>query len=611
MVAAGKRKRSRALLIGLAAFLLWAVGAAIVVTTVVMRPPDFSASPLSSRDNPRFENSSRVGLLEELSLAPQSGRPASEPFVKPVRIDGDDTSFVLHWKGEEEIDVETLPDRMSPEILGDDEIELFAFATWLPEPQDEISAVEVFDPDQDKTTTEVSNGDWKVPLTFRDPATLEDFSDEQLDELNIPKAFRQAIPPERYMTGIIRLLFRTRNMDAVRFVGGEGGDSVTGASVTYSLDSLENEPDQASVGEWAHYDFAFLLWHDKALTFHVQVLTGEPIYKDLPQQLGEQVAFGDFVRLQWLAREPGAFDSRFTEAFTPKAGADRSLLTDIAKPFENDSIISWNSESAIGSPPASPVDFSPDQTDITLSETGVAEQAGGTIHGESIEARDNEVDANETGKTPARFRISSDFAAHLGSRVASSGTTDPETYFRFSNNVYHDHLGRVEDDGSITWDFSGEGHHEQIRFASCKHTKVATSPLRLVFLPKMTELTFEIAGTPDVPNPRHIEDLFDQKIPRLTLTGDDPDDAEGELLEFIGVATQTGIEHSDVWDNGWPESFPRDHTFRDTTPQQLLNWYLTTSHEAFIEQDTDDHLLMVNQDEDSWWTRLIDFILQR
>lgn len=68
---------------------------------------------------------------------------------------------------------------------------------------------------------------------------------------------------------------------------------------------------------------------------------------------------------------------------------------------------------------------------------------------------------------------------------------------------------------------------------------------------------------------------------------------------------------AELWDEAWPSSMPDDRTFRNTTPQLLLNWYLKTSSEAFIEQDTDRHLLLVNQDEETFWTKVVDFLLQR
>lgn len=151
-----KKRRKRGLIIGLAALLIWAIGAVIVVTFVVLRPPDFSGPPNASRDVPNYDDDSPVGLLEQLSLPPRSGRPAAEPFVKPIRIDGTHDDFVLHWQGEEEIDAENLPERMATGLLGDDAIELVAFATWMPEADDKIEVVKKFDPGLEAQSVSVS-----------------------------------------------------------------------------------------------------------------------------------------------------------------------------------------------------------------------------------------------------------------------------------------------------------------------------------------------------------------------------------------------------------------------------------------------------------------------
>ncbi len=124
--------------------------------------------------------------------------------------------------------------------------------------------------------------------------------------LGIPDSFRSMSPPKEYISGKMRLIFRTSTMEYVRFVTISGANDRTKAKVTYDLESLgEEEPNQRKIGEWAYYDTALVTWYDAPVKFNAIALTGEPIVKSLEQKLGAQVNFDDFLRMQWVAPADG------------------------------------------------------------------------------------------------------------------------------------------------------------------------------------------------------------------------------------------------------------------------------------------------------------------
>jgi len=108
---------------------------------------------------------------------------------------------------------------------------------------------------------------------------------------------------------------------------------------------------------------------------------------------------------------------------------------------------------------------------------------------------------------------------------------------------------------------------------------------------------------PETPNPDPGEDLFDIRIPRLTM---DPemDDAEDNLIALICVATQVEWDYRNRWDGEEPKEFPDDYTFRNTTPEELLEWHRKNTRGSIMKYDEEEFLLYVNQETESWWTKM-------
>ena len=303
-----------------AAFYL--VVAAILITVKLLEVPDLNSAPSISRDVPGFDSGS-LGLLKEASRKVEQVHPASKEMDTPERYPGKDGSFVLVWPEEEIVSAGSPPDPWVSEFQGDDELELVAFATWIPGPDDAL-------PDEAPKS---------FPLRFHDAETLAPLSEAELDELGIPPAMRKIRPPREYHTPRIRLLFRNSGMEFVRVNGINIGDSRTGARVGYDLESL-GELDQRAVtrGKWTRVDAALLIWHDSPLTCRVQVLTGEPQRADLKQAIGEEVLFGDSLRIQWLGqmeREPDA--STYLHSYRPVDPVTKKQAEELEEKFQHQS----------------------------------------------------------------------------------------------------------------------------------------------------------------------------------------------------------------------------------------------------------------------------------
>jgi len=197
----------------------------------------------------------------------------------------------------------------------------------------------------------------------------------------------------------------------------------------------------------------------------------------------------------------------------------------------------------------------------------------------------------------------------MGDNSVSSITPDtdeapaPLVIARTSSPRYlADHCGRISAEGVI-WEWDEKDKEEGVAIVSLPASDSASDPLRLVFLPHVAELTFSLAGLPDMPNPRSTGDLFDCVLPRITLP-EDLDDAETQLLGFIGVSAQLAWESNNRWDDHPPDNMPEGHTFRDTTPQALLDWYLDHTPGAWVRYDPDGLVLHLNEEESDWWGRL-------
>lgn len=183
------------------------------------------------------------------------------------------------------------------------------------------------------------------------------------------------------------------------------------------------------------------------------------------------------------------------------------------------------------------------------------------------------------------------------------GSSVPRALVRVSSpDLIVDHCGLATSDG-IQWLWENEETDETISIASIPLMAPGAEPLRLVYLPQVCELTFEIAALPDMPNPRDTSDLFDVVLPRITLP-EDLDDAETQLLGFIGVGAQIAWKSNERWDDHPPKDLPPDNTFINTSPQALLDWYLNETSGAWVRYDPDNLILHISEDEKSWWERM-------
>ena len=116
-------------------------------------------------------------------------------------------------------------------------------------------------------------------------------------------------------------------------------------------------------------------------------------------------------------------------------------------------------------------------------------------------------------------------------------------------------------------------------------------------------------ATPVTPPSRWVEALegddrvdlvaFASWVPRA-----DDHDTETQLLGFIGVGAQLAWKSSERWDDHPPSDMPADRTFRDTTPQALLDWYLDHTPGARVRYDPDGLVLHINEEESDWWSRM-------
>lgn len=189
----------------------------------------------------------------------------------------------------------------------------------------------------------------------------------------------------------------------------------------------------------------------------------------------------------------------------------------------------------------------------------------------------------------------------------SPGMVKPATLLRASSPHYlEEHCGLITESGIVrTWD--SHEKEKDLYLASIGVTEPLEKPLGFVFLPKVTELTFSIAGLPDMPNPRDTKNLFEITLPRITLP-DEIDDAETHLIGFIGVGAQVAWERNRRWDETIRSSLPPDHTFRNKTPQSLLNWYLDHTPGAHVRYDEAGLILHFNEEKHGWRERLDELI---
>ena len=108
-----------------------------------------------------------------------------------------------------------------------------------------------------------------------------------------------------------------------------------------------------------------------------------------------------------------------------------------------------------------------------------------------------------------------------------------------------------------------------------------------------------------MPNPSDSEDLFDIRLPRITL-GSDRD--ETQFLGYIAVASQVGWDTETKWSDHPPRNMPSDKTFRNESPQTLMNWYLDNTPTSHVRFNDSRLVLHINEEKDSWWNEVMSFI---
>ncbi|MFT5466134.1 MAG: hypothetical protein ACI8UO_001232 [Verrucomicrobiales bacterium] len=476
--------------------------------------PRFYSSPTASRDTESYERET-LGVFGTWLPTPFSagssfsGQSIERPMAKPEHsVEGG--HLFINWTEEEVGKKVDLPPHETPALVGDDEVELVAFATWVPGADDPL------EPDET----------WRAPLIFRDPKSLEAFSEPDLDQLGVPPDWRSMPLGEGvgFIFPKLRMLFRARNMPVLRIDTIQGGDAQTDALLVHDPKYFNGDPDWNEVsGDLARVDGTLIAWHDTPVNLEVEVLTGEPSFVQLKREPGEQVVIGDSVRIQFVAEMDNISG----------IGPGHSTLTN--KPGSK-------------LPPAARIEFE---------------------------------------KGPA--------------------TVTPHLLFRSSASFYStDHLGIVTDQG-VSWKWKSE----QSEAAYLQWIPVADAgnpdePLELILLPQSTVLKFELAGMPDLPNPRSIENLFDAKLTRVTLRYVDmePADSEHLIWAFIGLGAQVAWSDDEaLWEREVPASLPDDLTFRNTTPQQLLDWYLRETPGATVSYDEKERLLKFNEPPETWWSR--------
>lgn len=585
--------------------LIWVGLIVVAVYFKVIEPEDFFSSPTASRDLPGFKEESSVGIVEPKKWEIDEARPASDVMAELTRIDGVNDDFMLNWKGEPEAVAVPQKENWTTGMMGDDAIELVAFATWVPQADDALG----------------ENAQWEITPIFRDPKTLNEITKDKMKALGIPDSFCSMSPPKEYISGKMRLIFRTSTMEYVRFVTISGANDRTKAKVTYDLESLgEEEPNQRKIGEWAYYDTALVTWHDAPVKFNAIALTGEPIVKSLEQKLGAQVNFDDFLRMQWVAPADGNVTDEtssyqgFVKAAGLKGEGAAELFIEINPNEERDKITLGDLE--YGHPATEEAVFEKliEKTQIALNGESLPENIlssdilyeGGYWEYISVEAAQKLVPEwadfiakHATIPEPVPDNIET--AMWLKVKQPAYDW-HPKTLVRISSDEYRDHCGWIREDGSVEWRWDSEEEENAINLHSTRQMADMSKPMTVVFLPKMGEMNFEIGGMPDLPNSADIPDLFDMKLPRITLP-ENPESAEDRMIQLICVVTQNGWDINNKWKTDAPKELPSDRTFRDKTPQELLNWYLQVTPGAHIDYDEAEQVLSFNKEEESLWDK--------
>ena len=298
-------------------------------------------------------------------------------------------------------------------------------------------------------------------------------------------------------------------------------------------------------GAWSCVDLPLRIWHNTPLVVALEVLTGDPIYEELQEVTNAQALFGSQLRLQWLGTLGG--------------------------------------HGQIHSATSHPLMTSAKHKSRTLrSEWDLAPSAA--LPGGSVEIY--------------------------------TGLTEPEsvTMMRISSADYAEQCGAVAADGSLNWLIPFNRWSQGAILASMVAPSPVDQPLCLALIPNRTTLEFHVAGLPDMPNPSDVENLYDVRIPRFTIsTVEELPFVGGSSVECVflyGVTNPTELYLRNALQLGFEADLPglpEDRTFRDTTPQQLLDWYLAQFPATIVEYDREGHTFYVNEHAPSKAGRLRDW----
>jgi len=519
-------------------------------SVLLARPlPEFDSPSTSSRDTPGYRGGS-LGILEKASRKPESGLPVSFEFATPNWTEGSDDDFLVEWLGEEELEDEDLPKAWVDALEGDEQIELAAFATWHPQPGDDV----------DKGAT------WQPEAVFYDAKTLALLGEADLERMGVPLEWKVFERSDRYRVPKMRLLFRTKNVAHPRMLRLTVGDAVTGAQVSYSVGSTGQElPECDSAGQWLRFDVALLLWHSTPLTIYATVLTGEPLRYEIRRKNGAQVVMGDRVRMQWLREFDHALEVNYRpRGFTPAEPLGEEVAAGVAERLDSRS-----------------APFS-------------ADDPFGALHGPSSSLVSEEKDPQPGKATPLVAEwIQNDPDGKIGRRAL----------LRVSCSDYvEEHVGVQNPDGTVDWEWASDSG-ERIETVETTSVLPSGEPLRLFEIPHRTELEFEIPGVPGAPSQSAPANLMHVAIPRLTLPLADADGAEDRIIGVLSAAAQIEWEHENLWDD-YPAEFPGDGTFRDVTPEELLHWYLRHTKGSMIEYDPIELTFDINPERQTFFDKV-------
>lgn len=387
----------------------------------------------------------------------------------------------------------------------------------------------------------------EFPLSFRDASTLEPIDQEELEQSGVPPEFFRIAAPDAYPTPRIRFLFKTRNVEHVEIRSIDIGDTVTGAEIGYDLEQLGEIESRFQLAG----DWCAV---DSALL----------VWHDTPIRCLVQMLTGDPIEAE-LPREPGA-QVRLGDSLRLQWVANAPAGSEIDQHYYDE----WSNQN--GTNPTDPASVD------GIIESYLDKDIPITVSFQLLPEKDE------------------DAAARGVVRTTSADLLDDQVAVR-------------TEDG-LVWGWDYESESEPISLYSQEAAAGDDGPVRLLFLPRVAELEFSLRGIPDAPNPANPEDLWEVDIPRLTLSAD-LNDAEQELIGLLSTAALVSWDRSGLWDEKAPKNLPEDRTFRNQTPQQLINWYLKNTSGSFIRYDPANYVLYVNEKEDTWWNGVLDWLRNR